>query len=101
MSKTINQGFNILHSRLTPNLTESDAVKAHRKSIQECLKSNFQMTSFFKTGSNGNGTSIRGKSDTDYFARIPTHNLKENSAVSLRDIKEVLDKRFPSTGCLC
>jgi len=98
MPKTISQGFDILHTRLTPNTTESTAVKSHRASIKSCLESNFGMINFFKTGSNGNGTSIRGYSDTDYFASIPTKNLKKNSAITLREIKEVLHKRFPTTG---
>ena len=41
MPKTINEGFNVLHSRLTPNLTESAGVKSHRKSIKQCLENNF------------------------------------------------------------
>ncbi|MGB1247873.1 MAG: SMODS domain-containing nucleotidyltransferase [Chitinophagales bacterium] len=98
MPKTIFQGFDTLHSRLTPNLTESEAVKKHRESIKKCLETNFGMTNFFKTGSSGNGTSISGYSDTDYFASIPTKNLKENSASSLRLIKEALHTRFPTTG---
>lgn len=98
MPKTIIQGFNGLLTKLTPNLTETEAVKKHRESIKKCLEKNFGMTNFFKTGSNGNGTSIRGYSDTDYFALIPTKNLKENSATSLRLIKEVLHTRFPTTG---
>lgn len=98
MPKTIIQGFNELHTKLTPSSFESQAVKTHRASIKSCLESNFGMKNFFKTGSTGNGTSIRGYSDTDYFASIPTDKLKENSSISLRELKEVLHKRFPNTG---
>ncbi len=34
----------------------------------------------------------------DFFANIPTSKLKENSATSLREIKECLQGRFPSTN---
>lgn len=36
-------------------------------------------------------------SDVDFFAWIPTHKLKQNSATSLREIKECLQDRFPNT----
>lgn len=98
MPKTINRGFEILHSNLTPNLTETRLIKSHRESIKKCLESNFSMANFFRTGSTGNGTSISGYSDTDYFASIPGTELKKNSATSLREIKEALHNRFPNTG---
>lgn len=98
MSNTVNQGFLTLHSRLTPNLTETAAMKSHRESIKACLESNFSMQNFFRTGSTGNGASISGYSDSDYFASIPADNLKSNSATSLREVKEALQKRFPNTG---
>ena len=98
MPKTINEGFSVLHSRLTPNLTETSSIISHRASIKQCLESNFGMKNFFRTGSTGNGTSISGYSDTDYFASIPPENLKNNSSTTLRQVKEALAKRFPSTG---
>ena len=98
MSKTINEGFSTLHSRLTPNLTETEFIKSHRASIKACLESNFDMKNFFRTGSTGNGTSISGYSDTDYFASIPANKLKDNSSSSLREVKEALQTRFPKTG---
>jgi len=45
----------------------------------------------------GNGTNVSGYSDTDYFAGIPTSNLKDNSLLTLRQIKEDMQARFPST----
>ena len=56
------------------------------------------MTNFFKTGSFGNGTSISGYSDVDYFAVIPSNNLKANSTTTLREVRDALDTRFPKTG---
>ena len=96
-TRTINQGFTDFHTKLTPTAGESDAAKSHRASIKTCLESNFGMTNFFKTGSFGNGTSISGYSDVDYFAVIPTKNLKANSTTVLREVRDALATRFSNT----
>jgi len=98
MPGTVGEGFQIFHKRLTPTGLESDAAKRHRASIEACLKKKFEITRFFRTGSFGNGTSIRRYSDVDYFASIPTKNLKENSFATLREVRNALDTRFPNTG---
>ena len=98
MPRTIEEGFRDFLIRLTPTSTESEAAKRHRKSIEQCLKTNFGLLRFFRTGSFGNGTSISGYSDVDYFASIPTRNLKDNLSTTLYQVKNVLDKRFPGTG---
>ncbi len=98
MVKTVEEGFRVFHERLTPTGGESEAAKRHRASIEMCLKNNFRITRFFRTGSFGNGTSIRGYSDADYFASIPTENLKQDSSATLREVRNVLDARFPNTG---
>jgi hypothetical protein len=77
---------------------ESEAAKSHRASIEACLKRHFEITRFFRTGSFGNGTSVRGYSDVDYFASIPTRNLKQDSNATLREVRNALDARFPNTG---
>ena len=97
-TRTVNQGFTTFLQRLTPTSGESTAAKNHRASIKACLESNFDMTSFFRTGSFGNGTSISGYSDVDYFAEIPSCNLKANSTLALREVRDALDKTFPRTG---
>ena len=98
MVKTVEEGFRVFHGRLTPTGGESEAAKRHRASIEACLKKNFEITRFFRTGSLGNGTSIRGYSDVDYFASIPRENLKQKSSATLREVRDVLDVRFPNTG---
>jgi len=98
MAKTINEAFEIFHSRLTPTKTESENAKKHRMSIKACVEANFGLNRFFRTGSFGNGTSIAGYSDVDYFASIPRKNLKKNSFSTLTSLKDALDKRFPETG---
>ena len=97
-TRTVNQGFTEFHRKLTPTSGESAAAQSHRASIKTCLESNFGMTNFFKTGSFGNGTSISGYSDVDYFAVIPTKNLKANSTTALREVRDALATRFPNTG---
>ncbi len=98
MAKTVEEGFRIFHQRLIPTCGESEAAERHRLTIKQCLMNNYGMTRFFKTGSFGNGTSIHGYSDVDYFAVIPTENLNQNSASTLRKIRNTLDVRFPYTG---
>ncbi len=98
MAKTVDDGFNIFHTRLTPSSGETEAAKNHRASIEACLKNNFGITRFFRSGSFGNGTSISGYSDVDYFASIPRGNLKENSTYTLNTVRNVLDTRFPNTN---
>ena len=98
MGKTVEEGFRTFLGRLTPTGGESEAAKKHRISIEGSLKNNFGITQLFRTGSFGNGTSISGYSDVDYFAIIPTENLKENSNTTLRDVRDALNIRFPNTG---
>ena len=97
-TRTVDQGFRDFLQTLTPTNTESEAAKDHRASIEACLKSNFGMTRFFQTGSFGNGTSISGHSDVDYFADIPPKNLKQQSTYTLVGVKNALAKRFPNTN---
>ncbi len=98
MPRTMEEGFRDFHAKLTPSIYESEAAKNHRASIKACLERSFRLQSFFRTGSFGNGTSISGYSDVDYFARIPRENLKQNSGITLTQVREVLDRRFPRTG---
>src|SRR6266566_4418936 len=94
MEKTVDEGFREFHGTLTPTRGESQAAKSYRISIEICLKKSFEITRFVHTGSFGNGTSIRGYSDVDYFACIPNKNLYENSFTTLQEIREVLLGRF-------
>lgn len=100
MVRTIDEGFRIFHERLTPSLVESEAAKSHRKSIEKALKREFDIISFFRTGSFGNGTSLRSYSDVDYFAVIPHDNIKEDSSEMLREVKGVLSTRFSGTNII-
>lgn len=97
MPKNVDDGFKMFLGWLVPSGTETAKAASHRLSIEACLKSNFNMTSFFRAGSFGHGTSINGYSDVDYFAVIPIDKLKENSSTTLRQVKEALQTRFPTT----
>ncbi|AEG18280.1 hypothetical protein MSWAN_1263 [Methanobacterium paludis] len=98
MATTVQSGFNEFHKKLTPTLKESEAAKNHRNSIKSALESKYGIWNFFRTGSFGNGTSIRGYSDVDYFANIPPSKMNTNSTYALREVREVLNNRFPQTG---
>ncbi len=98
MAKTVSEGFEVLRGWITPTETETTKAASHRTSIEACLKANFGMTNFFRAGSFGHGTSVSGYSDVDYFAVIPSGNLANDSAVALRNVKDVLAARFPQTG---
>jgi hypothetical protein len=97
MATTVEEGFRTFHQRLTPTATETSAAKSHRATIEACLKNNFEITRFFRTGSFGNGTSVRNFSDVDYFASIPNRYLTANSDSTLRKVWRALDERFPQT----
>ena len=94
MEKTVDEGFREFHGTLTPTREQSQSAKRHRVSIELCLKNGFEMTRFVRTGSFGNGTSIRGYSDVDYLACIPPKNLDDDSFTTLQEVREVLLGRF-------
>jgi hypothetical protein len=97
MALTVEAAVEEFLSRLTPSDVETDAAKAHRASIEACLRQKLGVTGFFRTGSFGSGTSIRGYSDVDYFALIPDTRVHENSKLTLRNLQETLANRFPMT----
>ena len=98
MARTVDEAFTLLVDRLKPSETETAKAAAHRASIEACLRSNFALTSMFRSGSFGHGTSVSGVSDVDYFARIPAQNLWQNSNYSLQQVKTALQARFPTTS---
>lgn len=98
MPRTVDEGFRDFLTKLTPSKGETTAVKRHRKSIEQCIRSHFGLNRFWRIGSVGNGTSISGYSDVDYMASIPRDKLKNNSTTSLRNLRDALATRFPNTG---
>jgi hypothetical protein len=98
MPRSVDEGFRDFLQRLTPSSVESRNASNHRSSIESCLKANFGMTRFFRSGSFGNGTSISGYSDVDCFAEIPSHNMSVNSSTALSQVRTSLNNRFHATN---
>ncbi|MEJ2406651.1 MAG: nucleotidyltransferase [Candidatus Thiodiazotropha sp.] len=96
-TRTISQGFDTFHRKITPGSYESGKASSHKNSITRRLEDYFDLKQLFYSGSANNGTSVSYLSDVDFFAKIPTNKLKENSSSSLREIKECLQGRYPST----
>jgi hypothetical protein len=98
MPRTVDEGFRDFLGTLTPSGTESQAASNHRASIEARLKNDLGLLRFFRTGSFGNGTSVSGYSDVDYFASIPADQLTGSSSYALIKVRNALDGRFPNTG---
>lgn len=98
MPRTVAEAFRDFHKKLTPSSYESNASKRHRRSIKKRLKKDLDILRFFRTGSFGNGTSISGYSDVDYFSSIPRKHVTSNSYTMLRKVRKSMNNRFPNTG---
>ncbi|NWO07535.1 MAG: nucleotidyltransferase [Alteromonadaceae bacterium] len=96
-TRSVNQGFRDFHRSLIPRSYESGKASSHKSSITSRLQLYFDLKQLFYSGSANNGTSISRHSDVDFFASIPTEKLKKNSSVSLREVKECLQGRYPNT----
>lgn len=94
MAKTLEQGFETFLGWLVPLSSEHEKATSHRHSVEGCLEKNFECYKMFETGSFGNGTGVRHYSDTDYFAVCKMTKLKDNSATTLRLVKEALQATF-------
>ncbi|GEN29655.1 hypothetical protein HVA01_33010 [Halovibrio variabilis] len=97
-TRSVNKGFRDFHRVLIPRSYESGKASSHKSSITRRLELKFYLTQLFYSGSANNGTSISGHSDVDFFASIPTKKLKNHSSSSLREVKESLQVRYPSTS---
>jgi hypothetical protein len=97
MAKTLDDGFETFLGWLVPLESEHHTAARHKSSVKSCLENNFDCYNFFETGSFGHGTGVRHYSDTDYFAVCKTASLKENSAVTLREVKSALQDTFWNT----
>ena len=98
MPRTVVEAFRDFHQKLTPSSSESSASTRHRRSIKRRLEQDLDISRFFQTGSFGNGTSISGYSDVDYFASIPFKHATANSSTMLRKVRSSMNDRFPHTG---
>lgn len=97
-TRTILTVFEEFAKLLTPSDTETNAAKTHRDSLHTCLTRNFGITAFFRSGSFGNGTSVRSYSDVDYFAEVPVGIARGGSGALLGTFRDAIAGRFPETG---
>lgn len=97
MPRSVEEGFIKFLTKLQPLKNEHERSVSHRGSVSKCLENNWARTQLFETGSFGNGTGVRGHSDTDYFAICPEDAFYINSATTLRRIKETLQATFTKT----
>lgn len=97
MAKTLSQGFDTFINWLSPLSSEHSKASKHKDSVKSSLENNFKCYDFFETGSFGNGTGVRHYSDTDYFGVCPSKEFWENSAFTLRKVKEALYITFWNT----
>src|SRR5437867_963254 len=97
MPLTVEAAFDQFLPSLATSQSETQSAASHRASIEARLRADFGLKTLFRTGSFGAGTNVRWFSDVDYFAVIPTANLKLNSGSSLTAVAESLRGRFPLT----
>ena len=98
MTRTVDEGFRTFLERLTPSSLEAKGAVSHRASVEACLRNAFGSVRMFRSGSFGHHTSVRGWSDTDFFAVLPKGRYNPNSARTLAKVRDALDSRFPRTA---
>jgi hypothetical protein len=98
MATTISAAFDQLLGCLSTTPSETQAAKDHRASIEEKLREEFGLVSFFRAGSFENGTHVFGGSNVDYFAVIPEISTRPDSHRLLLNVAAALRTRFPNTG---
>lgn len=98
MASTIYGAFEELHGRLTPLEGEIAAASKHRASVLAALEGDYELATFFQSGSWGNGTSVRRHSDVDYFVWLFGEEFRDNPWDVLESVCETMERRFPSTS---
>lgn len=86
------EAFDQYLSSVTPSKWERDEVKKYKDRLYKVLDAEFGLTAFFQSGSFSNGTGISGRSDVDYFARIPWDQRPQSSTTALTKVREVLEQ---------
>lgn len=85
-----------------PAESNLDAVRRHRRSIQQGLEGRIDIVDVRSIGSHARGTAIAGGSDADYLAVIRQDEATwgrdlKNSNTVLRRVQEALQERHPQT----
>ncbi|MFF3933784.1 SMODS domain-containing nucleotidyltransferase [Streptomyces hirsutus] len=94
VAETISEAFSEFLKKKTPKKWEREEVSKYRTRIYEVLDAEFDVYSFFQSGSFSNGTGISQVSDVDYFARIPLDRKTVKPASFLTSMKSVLKKEL-------
>lgn len=100
MPLSVDQGFDTFQSWLAALPSEHARAARHQKSVFGHMNSNYGCYEFKETGSFGNGTSIRHRSDTDYFAVCTHDRISSNSGYMLGKIRDSLQYTFHATSSI-
>lgn len=96
MARSVDEGFKVFLSRLTPTSAQREAGAKHRASVTGALESRLNVSRFRETGSFSHGTGIRGFSDFDLLVGL-SDDRPSSSTTALNWIKSALEARFPYT----
>ncbi len=101
--RTVGEAFADLLGSIEPREAEVDALRAHRTTIEQALKSEFAHFNRVEPfGSHRKGTAIRTHSDVDYLAVLGRLDITwgsgtVSSSTTLGRLKACLEARFPRT----
>jgi hypothetical protein len=76
---------------LAPPAFDRTTVSERRRILEDAAKANTSCVGFFESGSWSHGTSIKGKSDVDYMAFIPSSARPVLPSTALASMKTALD----------
>jgi hypothetical protein len=96
MARTVSEGFNVFLERLIPSPAERAVAAKHRNSVESSLQNGLGLYRFKQTGSLAHGTGITIYSDVDHLASLKGVQ-PVTSSTALRNVKECLQRTFPST----
>ena len=95
MARTVDQGFDIFMSSLTPLPSQQSAASSHRASIEKSLRNALDVSAVWETGSFHHGTGIRGHADIDLLVSLK--DKPNSSDTALRWVRDALTASFPFT----
>jgi hypothetical protein len=98
MATTINAAFDQLLEEFAATSVETLGAKNHGERIEQKLREEFGLVSFFRVGSFENGTSVPRYSAVDYFAVIPEPFPRPDSHRFLVNVTATLRVKLPDTG---
>jgi hypothetical protein len=96
VARSVEEGFDVFLSRLTPTEAQRSAGAKHRASVKAALEARLNTGRFIETGSFSHGTGIRGYSDIDALISIRS-DQPDSSYTALNWVKDALSERFPRT----